>query len=93
MIETVLLDIGTRLPLGELWGTAEGFVILMVVSITAIGVVSRSLTVGAFGGYLTFVYYAIESELSVMQPPLYATLVLVILGAVFKTWKLEGFES
>lgn len=88
-----MLDIGSRLPLGELWGTAVGFVIMFIVVVMAIGMSSRSLTVGAFGGYLAFAYFAVESGLSVMEPILYVSLVLVILGAIMKTWRLEGFET
>lgn len=89
----VLLDIGSRLPLGELWGTAVGFVIMFTVVVMAIGMSSRSLTVGSFGGYLAFMYFGIETNLAVLKPIVYTSIVLVITGAVMKMWRLEGFES
>lgn len=92
-MDPVVLDIGDLLPLGALWGTALGFIVIFVAVVVAIGMGSRNLSVGAFGGYLAFIYFAMETEMALLQPLLYATVVLVILGAVFKLWRLEGFET
>lgn len=86
----IILDIGSRLPLSELWGSAIGFIAIMVSVVTAIGFGARSLSIGAVGGYVIFVYYAIETGIQILQPLLYVTLALVIIGTSFKLWRAEA---
>lgn len=92
MIDAVVLDIGDLLPLGELWGTTVGFMVVWIAVITAMGMGSRTLAVPALAAYTTFVYFATQTGHAVMMPVVYTTLVLVIIGTAMKMWRLEGFE-
>lgn len=89
----LLQGVGDLLPLGELWGTTVGFMIITIAVITAIGMGSRTLAVPALGAYVTFSYFAVETGHAVLQPTFYVTLVLVIVGTAMKAWRLEGFET
>lgn len=93
MDAAVLLDIGDLLPLGELWGTTVGFMIVWIAVVTAMGMGSRTLAVPALAAYVTFAYFAVQTEHAVLQPVFYVTLVLVIVGTAMKAWRLEGFET
>lgn len=89
----VILQVMGELPLSELWASAVGFVLLLTLVVAGIGLASRSLAVGAYGGYLTFAFFAVHSKIGVLTPILYASLVMIVLGTSFKIWKLEGTES
>lgn len=91
MDPVVILDIGDLLPLGELWGTAIGFVVLMTAVVGAIGLGGRNMAVGAMGAYLTFTYYAVEANIGLLENILWVSLTMVILATVYKIWRLEGF--
>lgn len=80
-------------PLADVWGSAVGFIMLMMIAIGAIGLGSRSLAVGAMAMYLTFAYYASQSGIVLLENILYVTLALVALGSAMKMWRLEGFET
>jgi len=89
----MILDIGSRLPLSSLWGSAVGFVVIAVFAVGAIGFGARSLSIGAVGAYTLFVYYAVETSIGVLQPLLYVTLALVIIGTSAKLWRAEGLSG
>lgn len=89
----LVLQIGEKLPLGELWGTEIGFILLVVASIGVIGLSGRSLAVGSMGAFLTFGFYAVETQNAFLQPLLYVVVVTVIVGTAMKLWRSEGFES
>lgn len=90
---SVLLDVGDLMPLGELWGTTVGFMVVWIAVITAIGMGSRTLAVPALAAYVTFAHFAVETGHAILQPTFYVTLVLVIVGCAMKAWRLEGFET
>lgn len=93
MVELILLDIGSRLPLSELWGTAIGFITIWIFSIGAIGLGARNLSIGSLGAYCSFVYLAIETQIGVLQPLLWVSLVLVMVGTAAKLWRAEGLSG
>lgn len=66
------------------------FVSLAVLSITILGMASKSLAVAAWGGYMTFTVFAITSGIEILENILYVTLVLIFIGFAFKFWRLEG---
>lgn len=91
MVEAVMqVD---NFPLADVWGSAIGFITLFVMAVGAIGLGSRSLSVGAMGAYLTFAYYASTSDIVLLENILYVTLALVAIGSAMKMWRLEGFET
>jgi len=75
--------------LGELWGSYEVFVAAIVLGFAAIGMWGRSLSVGAFLGYLVFAYIAVSTGTTLFVNILYVTVVLVFIGFAFKLWRLE----
>jgi hypothetical protein len=79
-----------QLPLEAIWGSAAGFIAMMVLAIAGIGIMSKSLSIPAMGAYLTFAYYASETGIAVLEPTFYVTLTLIALGVAFKLWRLEG---
>lgn len=88
----VILQVG-ELPLEALWGSAVGFVLLMTLLVAGMGLASRSLAVASYGGYMMFAFFATYSDIPVLTPILYASLVMIVLGTSFKLWKLEGTET
>lgn len=88
-----VLQIGDRLPLSELWGSDIGFVVMMVVAIACIGLAGRNLAVSAMAAYLVFAFYASTAGHPILEPLLYVTLTLIIIGSIMKVWRLEGFET
>lgn len=88
----IVLQIG-QLPLEALWGSAVGFVLLVTFAVAGIGLASRSLAVGAYGSYMAFAFFAVHSNIGVLTPILYASLVMIVLGTSFKLWKLEGTDA
>lgn len=91
MMELVL-DIGDVFPLGELWDSTLGFILIFTAVVGAIGLGSRSLAVASYGAFLTFAYFAITVDNALLTTLLYAVLTLVVVGSAFKVWRLEGFE-
>jgi hypothetical protein len=77
-------------PLGDVWGSAIGFIALFILFVAAIGLLSKSLAVAAMGAYLTFAYYATETDLVLLETVLYVTLTLLAIGVAFKLWRSEG---
>lgn len=73
----------------ELWQNYYAFVSTVVLSFLAIGLWGRSLSVGAFVGYLAFAYIAIETGTPLFRQILYVTAVLVFVGMAFKVWRTE----
>lgn len=92
MIETTLLDIGSRLPLGPVWGSLIGFVAIMVSVPVFIGLGGRNLSVGAVGGYLMFAHLSIASETQFLDNLFIVTLVLMIIAFSFKIYRSEVSE-
>lgn len=80
----------TDWPLSDVWGTTIGFITLFVIAVGAIGMLSRKLTIAMWGAYMTFVFFAVETDIVVLETTLYVTVTLVIIGTVFKLWRFEG---
>lgn len=76
-------------PLESLWGSTIGFVAIMVIVVGGIGLFAKSLSVAINGAYLTFVWYAIETDIQLLEIVLYPTLVLISIGSVFKLVRTE----
>lgn len=89
----MILGIGDVFPLGALWGSTIGAVTILVAVVGAIGLGSKNLAVGSMGAYLAFAYFATETADPVLEPILYVTLMLVIIGTAMKVWRLEGFDT
>lgn len=66
------------------------FVAAVVTAVAGIGVMSKSLAIGAVAAYTTFALIAIETGTQLLQNILVVTLVLVFIGFAFKFWRLEG---
>lgn len=66
------------------------YVTLVVLVTMAVGISSRSLAVGSFGAYVTFIYLAISSNNQLFNQIAIVTLVLTAVGFAFKFWRLEG---
>lgn len=66
------------------------FTALMVTIAGTVGLMSRSMAMASFGGYLTFVFIAVETGNQLLQSILYVTLILVFVGMAMKLWRLEG---
>ena len=75
---------------GEMWDSALMWVAGLTLGAGLIGLASRSLAVAAWSAYVTFVYLSITSGISVLEPIVYVTLVLVFVGMAFKLVRLEG---
>lgn len=92
-------DDGTPIPppdepqsVWEIWQNYQAFVAFIVLSYTVIGAWSKSLAVGAFSGYMAFLYLALTSGSALFENIAYVTLILVFLGFAFKLIRLE-FEG
>jgi len=77
-------------PLADVWGSAVGFIAVMVIVVGAIGMASKTLSVAMMGGYLTFSYYAATSGITVLETTSYVTHTLVVVGMAFKLWRTEA---
>lgn len=74
----------------DLWDNFLVFVALAVTGISALGAIaSRSMAIGAFSGYLLFVYIGVTTGDTLLTNITYVTLVLVMIGMAFKLWRLE----
>lgn len=74
----------------EMWDNYLLYVASVVAVFTGIGIASRSLAIGAVGGYLAFAFIALETGTPILRNILYVTLVLIFIGFAFKFWRLEG---
>lgn len=74
----------------QIWYNYLVYVAAVVAVFTGIGIGSKSLAIGAVGGYLAFAYIALETGTPILRNILYVTLVLVFIGFAFKFWRLEG---
>lgn len=88
MIE--LLPLAVDWPLEEVWATAVGFIAVMVISIGAMGLASKTLSVAVMGAYLTFSYYAATAGIEVLETTSFVTHTLVVVGMAFKLWRTEA---
>ena len=66
------------------------FVAAAITTVAGIGLLSKSLAIGALAAYTTFTLIAIETGTQLLQNILIVTLVLVFIGFGFKFWRLEG---
>lgn len=76
----------------DLWNNYRAVAGFIVGVFALIGAASRSLTVGAWSGYIAFLYIAFETQTTLFLNVGIATLVLVFLGFAFKLIRLE-FEG
>lgn len=59
---------------------------------TAVGAgISRSMAVGALGGYMAFAWIAISVDVPLYTNLMYVTLTLIFVGFAFKIIRLEAF--
>jgi hypothetical protein len=72
-----------------IWDNYLFYVTAIVTVFSGVGMASRSLAIGALGGYLAFAYIALETGTSLLTSILYLTLVLIFIGFAFKLWRLE----
>lgn len=77
-------------PLEPLWGSTLGLVIIMVSLVAAIGFASKSMAIGAMGGFTMFSYLATQVESTILEMIMIVSLVLITLGFAFKLWNVEG---
>lgn len=85
--------IDVAFPLSDIWGTAIGFISIMTFVVGAMGLGSKSLAVSSLAAYVTFLYYAVETEIQLLQTIAYITLTLIIIAMAMKLWRAEGFET
>lgn len=85
MIETIL-----QMDLNQFLDSFYVTVTVIVGVLTGIGMISRSLTIGIYIGYLGFAYIALETADTLLTNILYTTLVLVFIGFGFKFWRMEA---
>lgn len=72
-----------------LWDNYNAFIAVIVIAFMAIGAWSKSLTLGAWGGYLAYLHIAFETQTQLHLNIALVTLVLVFLGFAFKLVRLE----
>lgn len=77
-------------PLSGLFDSTIGFITVMALIAVLIGAASKNLAVGAHGGYMMFLYYAIYVDAPLINNLMYVTLILILMGVGFKFWRLEG---
>lgn len=87
-----MIPLETTWPLADVWGSPAGFVTIFVMAIGMLGIGTKSLVLPATASYTTFVYFAVETQIGVLQPPLYGSLVLVCVGVAMKLWRAEGLD-
>jgi hypothetical protein len=92
-MDAVILGIGDLFPLGALWGSVIGAVTILTALVGAIGLGSKNLAVGSMGAYLAFAFFATETGDPVLEPILYVSLTVVIIGTAMKFWRLEGLDN
>jgi len=66
------------------------FIAAVITAVAGIGVMSKSLAIGAIAAYTTFALIAIETGEQLLQNILIVTLVMIFIGFAFKFWRLEG---
>lgn len=74
----------------DFWESFYGFVARWVSFGFFLGALSRSMVVAAWGGYLVFVYIAINVGDSLLDGILIVSLVLIFVGMAFKVWRSEA---
>lgn len=92
MVLSVALDVGSRLPLGPIWGSLVGFIAIMVAVPFFIGLGSKNLSIGAIGGYLMFAHLTMSVDNQFLNNIFIVTLVLVIVAFSFKLYRSEVSE-
>lgn len=89
MVLSVVLDIGSRLPLGPIWGSLVGFIGIMMAVTFGIGLGSKNLSIGAIGAFLMFSHLTMNVDNSFLNNIFLVTLVLVIIAFSFKMYRSE----
>lgn len=79
--------------LARLWHNPRAFITAMIIAVAGIGLWSKALVIGAWAGYMTFLYIAFTADgLPIFQNIAVVILVLTFLGFAFKLIRLE-FEG
>ncbi len=77
----------------EVFGNELFFLIIVIASITVIGIMARSLALGSMGGFLMFVHLAVGTDNSVLVTLLITLLVGVIVVMALRFWSFGSGES
>ena len=86
---TIALDIGSRLPLGPVWGSLAGFIGIMVAVVFVIGAASRNLSIGAIGGYMMFSHLTLSVDDAFLNNIFLVSMVLIVIAFSFKLYRSE----
>jgi hypothetical protein len=77
-------------PFADFFASTIGFMIVMISVVIAAGFASKSLAIGAAGGYTTFVFFASNVEgVRFVSELMYISIIVITLGIGFKFWRLE----
>lgn len=91
MIELTPLDTHVVQGLVDMYESFDVFVVLQVLAMTGFGSAwSGSMAIGAFAGYLTFAFIAVETGAQPYENLLYVTLTLILFAFAFKAYRMEG---
>jgi hypothetical protein len=81
-------DVGDNAYL-TMWRDYRTFVAGLVLAFAGVGLWSRSLTLGAWSGYLAFLIIAFATGTTIFMNIAFVTLVLVFVGMAFKVVRME----
>jgi len=79
-----------QLPLHDLWNSTVGFVAVFVSLVFVVGLVGRSLAVGAVGAFTMFVHFGVLVDSTLLTQVMYISLGFTTLALGFKLWNVEG---
>lgn len=69
-----------------IFANLNAFVTLIIMFGGGIGLISRKLVMGAMGSFLTFVYFATNTELFIFKNMLYVILALIMVVMGLRAW-------
>lgn len=90
MTEPFLLPLQAADAAVAMYESFDFFVAASVLFMAAVGMASRSLVIGAFAGYVTFLHIASEVDVQFYTNIMIVTLALVFVGFAFKIVRMEA---
>jgi hypothetical protein len=87
-----MIDVALQLDIFALWDSFVVTTVLMIGVAAGFALVSRSLAVASYVGFLVFARIALESQYALFINFLYISVIVIVVGMAFKFGRLElGF--
>lgn len=87
-----MIDVALQLDIFQLWDSFYVMTVLMIGVVAGLSMVSRSLAIASYVGFLVFARIATETGDAFLVNILYISVVIVVIGMAFKIGRAEfGF--